>query len=206
MTDTFAKSLLYLDSEFISRLYEQEFNVTAPTQITRTDSVQASASIAFFSGGGNSSESRTYSVSPTAMLKELTSTLDALPSFEELRFALDQPSAICWVEGSFGTTTLEVTRNTHTIRLIGAPDPEKHKPKSEFIDKETYFSLKASSSKFALSTTDHYFTSGLAGLKGLTNLVIDRFSLPCRALLRVISANTSHGEWIAIPLLIYDRH
>lgn len=206
MKDGLSQKLIYLDAEFVSRLYEERFDVATPTKITRTDSLEASASFALFSGGGSSSESRTYSVSTIAMLSELDKSLKKFPAFEDINFAIGQPSAICWISGTLEISQLEVTRTKSTIQIFGPPNPEKNKPETTFTGKETYFGINAKNKRFALSTTDQYFSSGLAGLKGLSALVIDHLALPCNALVRVLSANTSHGHWIAVPLVIIDRH
>ncbi|HBO4529607.1 TPA: hypothetical protein L4U56_003961 [Pseudomonas aeruginosa] len=199
-----SEKLIYLDSDFISRLYESEFNYSPKTQITRTEGIQASASLALFSGGGNSSESRSYSVSSLEMLDRLGKRLKSYPEFCSLDYKMDSPSAYCWLEGILGVSKIEVTRKTHTITLIGKPDPNRPGKSSGIIGEEVFFSFKSGDSNFALSPTDQYFMSGIAAFKGLTHIVVDRLSIPSRALVRVFSANTSFGEWIATPLVIYD--
>ncbi|HBN9879501.1 TPA: hypothetical protein L3958_005480 [Pseudomonas aeruginosa] len=199
-----SEKLIYLDSDFVSRLYESEFNYSPRTQITRTEGIQASASLAFFSGGGNSSESRSYSVSSLEMLDQLHNRLMKYPEFASLDYKMDSPSTYCWLEGVLGVSKIEVTRTSQTITLIGKPDPNREAKREKFIGEEAFFSFKSGDSKFALSPTDQYFMSGIAAFKGLTHLVVDRLSLPSRALVRVFSANTSFGEWIATPLVIYD--
>ncbi|HCT5760549.1 TPA: hypothetical protein ACXK4V_005817 [Pseudomonas aeruginosa] len=199
-----SEKLIYLDSDFISRLYESEFNYSPKTQITRTEGIQASASLALFSGGGNSSESRSYSVSSLEMLDRLGKRLKSYPEFCSLDYKMDSPSAYCWLEGILGVSKIEVTRTTHTITLIGKPDPNRPGKSSGIIGEEVFFSFKSGDSNFALSPTDQYFMSGIAAFKGLTHIVVDRLSIPSRALVRVFSANTSFGEWIATPLVIYD--
>ncbi|MBB5358064.1 hypothetical protein HDE76_001270 [Rhodanobacter sp. ANJX3] len=198
-----AERLIYLDTDFVTRLYEAEFDVSPKTLITRTQAIQASASIALFSGGGSSSESKSYSLSTLEMLDQLTKRLAKYPDFEHDQ-EMDTPSKYVWVDGTLGISKVKVTRTSHTITLIGEPDPTKPRNAEEFVGEEAFFALKSGDTKFALSPTDEYFVPGVASFKGLSHLVIDRLSLPCRALLRVFSANTSFGEWIATPLVIYD--
>jgi hypothetical protein len=199
-----SEKLIYLDSEFISRLYESEFNCSPKTQITRTQGVQASASVAFFSGGGNSSETRSYGISSLEMLDKLNNRLLQYRDFADLDYKMDLPSAYCWLEGFLGISKIKVTRTKQTITLIGKPEPGKKKSREEFIGEEAFFSFNCGNAKFALSPTDQYFMSGISAFKGLTHLLVDRLSLPSRALVRVFSANTSFGEWIATPLVMYD--
>lgn len=198
------EKLIYLDSEFISNLYEAEFDCSPQTQITRSEGMQASASIAFFSGGGNSSESRTYGISSLEMLDKLKERISKYPDFSSLNYKMDSPSSYCWIKGFLGISKITVTRSTHTVTLVGRPTTPNKDLKNGPIGEEAFFSFKSGEHKFALSPTDHYFTSGIAALKGLTHLVIDRLSIPSTALVRVFSANTAFGEWIATPLVIYD--
>jgi len=198
------EKLIYLDSEFVSRLYESEFDCSPKTQITRTEGIQASASLAFFSGGGSSSESRSYGISSLEMLDKLHNRLLQYPDFATLDYKMDSPSTYCWLEGVLGISKIKVTRTKQAITLIGKPDSDKKAKSEEFIGEEAFFSFKSGNAKFALSPTDQYFMSGIAAFKGLTHLLVDRLSLPSRALVRVFSANTSFGEWIATPLVIYD--
>ena len=199
-----SEKLIYLDSEFVSRLYESEFDYSPKTQITRTEGIQASASIAFLSGGGNSSESRSYSISSLEMLDKLHNRLLKYPDFATLDYKMDSPSTYCWIEGALGISKIKLTRTKQTITLIGKLDPNKNGKSEELVGEEAFFSFKSGDAKFALSPTDQYFMSGIAAFKGLTHLLVDRLSLPSRALVRVFSANTSFGEWIATPLVIYD--
>lgn len=199
-----SEKLIYLDSEFVSRLYESEFDYSPKTQITRTEGIQASASFAILSGGGNSSESRSYGISSLEMLDKLQNRLLKYPDFEALDYKMDLPSTYCWIEGSLGISKIKVTRTMQTITLIGKPDQNRSAKNEEFLGEEAFFSFKSSDANFALSPTDQYFMSGIAAFKGLTHLLVDKLSLPSRALVRVFSANTSFGEWIATPLVIYD--
>ena len=199
-----SEKLIYLDSEFVSRLYESEFDYSPKTQITRTEGIQASGSIAFLSGGGNSSGSRSYSISSLEMLDKLHNRLLKYPYFATLDYKMNSPTTYCWIEGTLGISKIKVTRTKQTITLIGKPDPNKSEKSEEFVGEEAFFSFKSGDAKFALSPTDQYFMSGIAAFKGLTHLLVDRLSLPSRALVRVFSANTTFGEWIATPLVIYD--
>lgn len=198
-----AERLIYLDTDFITRLYEAEFDISPKTLITRTQAMQAGVSVALFSGGGSSSESKSYSVSTLEMLDQLTKRLAKYPDLAHDQ-EMDSPSTYVWVDGALGISKVKVTRSSHTIKLIGKPDPNKPGKAEEYVGEEAFFALKSGDTKFALSPTDEYFVPGVASFKGLSHLVIDRLSLPCRALLRVFSANTLFGEWIATPLVIYD--
>ena len=131
-----SEKLIYLDSEFVSRLYESEFDYSPKTQITRTEGIQASGSIAFLSGGGNSSESRSYSISSLEMLDKLHNRLLKYPYFATLDYKMNPPTTYCWIEGTLGISKIKVTRTKQTITLIGKPDPNKSEKSEEFVGNE----------------------------------------------------------------------
>lgn len=184
-----AERLIYLDTDFVSRLYESEFNVSPQTSITRTQGLQASASLPMFSGGGSSSESKSYSVSTLGMLDQLAKRLDQYPLFDDSAYSMDSPSGHFWVDGVFGTSKVSLSRTKHTITLIGKPDSNRPRKTEEFVSEEAFFTIECGETRFALSPTDEYFVPGIAAFKGLSHLVIDRLAMPCRALLRVFSAD-----------------
>ena len=195
--------LIYLDAEFISRVYEAERNISPTTRITRTQSMQAAASLALFSGGGSSSESRAFEISTLQMLDELMGHLGKYPNFEN--FSLGDASGHFWVEGTLTASKVKLTRSTGVVTVVGAHEHKPADPTRELIGEEAFFTIKANNGKFALAPTDQYFVSGVATFKGLTHLVVDQMSLPCRSLLRVFSARTAFKQWVATPLVILDR-
>src|SRR5690606_23882508 len=122
---TLSRRLIYLDTEFVSRLYESEFNVSPQTQITQTQGLDASVSIGLFSGGGNSSESRTYAISSLGMLDELSKHLREYPEFPD-DYQMGKPSLYCWVSGVLGISKVRLTRTSYSITVSGKPDPERN--------------------------------------------------------------------------------
>ena len=196
--------LIYLDADFISRLYESEFDISPQIQVTRTQGVQASASLALFTGEGSFSESRSYGISVSQMLDQLSKRLSKYPFFSNDNYAIGQSSAYSWVDGVLSMSKVRLTRTNHAITLVGKPDPQKPTKTEELVGEEAFFSIKNEQDRFALSSTDQYFVYGMAAFKGLSHIVIDQLSIPCRALLRVFSARTSFAEWVVTPLVIYD--
>jgi hypothetical protein len=187
--------LIYLDTEFISRLYEQVHGVSPQTVITSTKGVEANMSAGFFSGGGASSESRAFSVSTIKMLEQLKSHLDTYQEFDQ-HDLIGSTSRYRWVNGNFGTSRIKLSKQRGSMSVASASD--------EVIAEEDYFMIKSASCSFALAPTEQYFVSGIASFRGLTHVVIDQLSMPCRALLRIFSGKTTFGEWIATPLVILD--
>ncbi len=197
------ENLIYLDAGFISGLYEDEKGISTKTTITRSQTLDASASVAFFSGGGSTTESRTYEISSTKMLGELQKRLNKYPKFDPNSFSFDSPSAYVWTEGVLTINKVKVTRTKSTVALAGPPGSGQS-PTTETVGEEAYFCIKKKEVKLALSPSDQFFVPGVAALKGMAHIVIKRMGLPCKALVRVYSAQTNADEWLATPLIIYD--
>lgn len=195
--------LIYLDTDFVSRLYEDEKGVSTKTTITRSQTLEASASIAFFSGGGATTESRSYEISSTQMLSEIRKRLGKYVDFEAKSFGMDSPSSYFWVDGVLSISKIKVTRTRSTITFAGSPK-NSEQPQKEIVGEEAYFCINGNDFMFALSASDQFFMPGVAAFKGMAHIAIERLGLPCRALVRVFSAQTYAKEWLATPLIIYD--
>ena len=197
------EKLIYLDTDFVSRLYEDEKGVSTKTTIIRSQTLEASASIALFSGGGSTMESRSYEISSTQMLSEIRKRLEKYEDFEAESFKKDSPSAYFWVDGVLTISKIKVTRTHSTITLAGPPKSNEQ-PSKQIVGEEAYFCIKGGDFRFALSASDQFFVPGVAAFKGMAHIAIKQLGLPCRALIRVFSAETNAKEWLATPLIIYD--
>ena len=182
-------TLIYLDREFVAGAYEA-FTGTAPvTQITKNESANAGASITLFSAGLSSNESRTFSVSTPNMLLNILPNLDGILAIENMPTGDCQPSKIGWVIGDLGIFRVNIRRNGQDL-----------------IASETYFGLRCKAGlKLALITSPDYFHSGLGALTRLSETVVNKASIPVKALVRIHSSQSSLDEWIATPHVILER-
>lgn len=196
--------LIYLDPDFVSRLYETEFKVNPETKITRTQGLHASAAIPVFSGGGSSSESRTYGVSTMEMLEKLEARMQSYPDFSDMSLPADGPSKICWLSGHLSIGVITHFRKSTTITILGRPASSTEPNNGECLGEERYFRVHAGSIEVALSPKDDYFASGVSAFRELTKIAVEQLALPCRALVRVFAASTPFGERLATPLVILD--
>jgi len=187
--------LLYLDRAFISALYETKTGAQAETKITSSDTIHASARIPIFSGGASSIESRSYSISTIGMLSELKDHLAAYPEIDAAGAASSH--GYFWADG---TLTVHVFTRSKTER-----DPATGKSARKKSSEQPYFAIDASGLTFALIPTDDYFMSGIVGLRELHDTVVGSVDIKVKALLRVISAQTSFQQFIAIPLVVYEQ-
>ena len=196
--------LLYLDREFISLKYENEKGVNPDTKITKSESIKAQARIPLFSGGASSTESKSFQISTMGMLKKLDSSIKKYPEFNASKFELGNSSQICWIEGNLTIHTVQRTRHTSTITIIGPPKKEANKKRPELLGEESYYAVEAESYKFALVPTEDYWVSGVAAFQNLIDNVIGHLDIPIKALLRIYAANTSFEQWLAVPLVITE--
>ena len=189
--------LLYLDRSFISALFEVETGEQPETKITSSDTLHASARIPLFTGGASSVESKTYSVSSIGMLAKLNGRLKSFPTFETKHASLPDPHGYYWIKG---TLTVQLITRSRSVR-----DPVSGKTEKKKISEQPYLAIDGTTAKFALIATDDYFMSGLVALRELHDTVVGSVDIQVEALVRVLSAQTSFKQWIAVPLVVYEK-
>ena len=72
-------NLIYLDSDFLSKKYEDVKNEPVMTSLVRDEGLKASLKVMFASGGAHTKEVKTFNVSVYGMYKELENELDKYP-------------------------------------------------------------------------------------------------------------------------------
>lgn len=197
--------LVYLDRDFVAGAYEAILGEAPVTQVTKNEGMNAGAKIPFFSAGVSAAESKTFSVSTLGMLVKLLPEINQLPSISKPPLPEGAASITGWIEGTLSVSKVVVRASSKVHEqlspaggLVQPYDPEKAS--------ETYFAIHAQSGvKLALITTPDYFSSGLDALTKLSETVLDKASIPVRALVRVYAATSSFKEWIAVPLVIIER-
>jgi hypothetical protein len=168
--------------------------------------MNAGAKLVVFSGGLTASESKSYSLSTRGMLLAIHEHLKSFPSLESPPIEIGQKSRIGWISGelSIAKVVLKGIEQPKSPRTS-----EKKSPTETRVEKdaETMFNISdGRQTKLALITSSDYFFSGFAGLIRISDLVLDQFIFPVKALVRVLPATGSFGEWIAIPLVIHDAN
>ena len=140
------------------------------------------------------------------MLVQLLPEFNRYPSHGSLPVGETAPSRIGWIEGELSVFKVVVRTNSKSHDQLKQPrshiqsyDPEK--------GSETYFAVRTRSGglKLALITTSDYFSSGVGSLVRLYDTVLEKISIPVRALVRVYDAKSSFNEWIGVPLVIYEH-
>jgi hypothetical protein len=201
------KSIIYLDKEFISDHYEQSKGVSPETKITKSENINAGMKAVFLSAGASATESRTFSYSTTKMLSELQSELNDYQDFDSSFHTIGSASKYVWVTGSMWTSSVKVTRKKSSMTIFGKP-PERNPEDNEekIVAEESYFSINDKcENKFALIANIEYFSTGIEPLLELRKTVVNELEFKVKALIRVLPAKSSFGEWLAIPLVVIEQ-
>ena len=200
------ESLIYLDREYISNFYEIYEGKSPDTEIVRTETIKAGVSIPLFSGGAASTESKKYTISSLQMLQRVLPKLEVFGQVEHSQIQLGKHSITGWVEGNF-TVERTVKKQSEKREFSGRPHrPNLVIPYDPVIGEQTYFGISfGNQGSLALITSPEYFVSGFDAFIKLSEVVLDRLNIPVRALVRIYSANTEFGQWLATPLYIYEN-
>lgn len=184
--------LVYLDKAFISALYEDVFNKSPETTITRTDNINASLKIPVASGGASFSESKSFSTSTYGMLRELSKKLEEFPEVEGDVKEFWDGTSYRWVTGNI------------SINVVTSTSESSSEGKSVNAE-DAFFVLESKGHKFFLACTDDYFVSGISALKNRHKTLTGPIEMPVKALLRILPAQAmTKRDWIAVPLLIKE--
>jgi len=127
----------------------------------------------------------------------LTELKDHLTTYARLDANTIHDSGYFWVNG---TLTVQVITRSRTEK-----DLTTGKSKKVVIAKQPYLAIDASGFGLALIPTDDYFMSGISALRELHDTIVGSVDIKVRALVRLIGAQTSFKQLIAIPLVIYGQ-
>lgn len=186
--------LVYLDKDFIADRYEVASGDHAATTITRVQGKKAGASLLPFSAEISAQETRSYSVSTLNMLARLWPELAELPAAHPQDYAERSHTEYGWVRGSLSTFQVRIKSSKDGTETVTA--------------QSSHFQLTELDSKrrIDLITTPDYFASGFQSLLALQMTLLNKFSLPVCAYVRLLPAKDHADNWIAVPLLIVESH
>ena len=175
--------LIYLDLEFVSRKYEEEFGADPTTMITKQEGGSAGVKAFFANAGITTQESRTYSITSRQMLHALWNHISRnYPSFEQ--FENYGGTQIAWMQGSL---TLGEWR-----------DSERRRPGYEF------YQLKHKSERTAFLTDNSYFAAGFSKIFGASSALKGNIGIPVRCLARIMWHVDDAKNYIACPFVIIE--
>ncbi len=189
------KKLVYLDRDFVSALYEIIEGHSPSTTITRNEGKKAGAQIPFFSAEISSIETRTFPISTMGMLNKVVLALDKEQTIELSSLVSGMPSIFGWITGEFSSAKSETSSFDKTNRDYQIKASQVH------------FRIRSLNAvNLSLITTPEYFSSGLDALLKMHDTILKELSIPVRAYVRIIAANTHFADWVAVPLLILETN
>jgi hypothetical protein len=201
------ESLVYLDRDFIAAAFEALKGHAPLTQITKNEGMNAGAKVPFFTAGLSATETKSFSVSTFGMLIDLLPELQNYPKHTTTPVGATEPSRIGWIHGQLSIFKVVVRESGKEHNQIKTPRTSKISHHRLEKSSETYFAIHTPDSclKIALITTPDYFSSGVGSLINLYETVLDKVSIPVKALVRVYDATSSFQEWVGVPLVVYEH-
>lgn len=199
------EELLYLDREYISNQYELITGTSPSVIICKTEGLTAAMRIPILSSGISSVESKSFELSTISMLIKISEELDKKPSYDSITHKVGKTSSYCWVNGYMTVRKVTLKRNRHTLTLIGQQN-DNNSSMEEISSEEGYFSIRDSNEcRFSLLTKNDYFNSGIDSIIDFTGTRANEILFPIRALIRVLPVKSGFGEWLSVPLLIFEH-
>lgn len=186
-----AQRLIYLDSAYISDLYEAITGTAPETVITRNQGKKAAAGIPVFSAEISAQETRSYTVSTLQMLREALPELDKDADLDLSAPPVKATSQYGWIEGE-----LSAFSNRHFV--------QKKEGEETLATEKMYHIHVDQKTKVALMTTPEYFSSGMDSFARLQGVLVKEISIPIRAYVRLTSVQAWSGQLVAIPYAILE--
>ncbi|SFG37393.1 hypothetical protein [Neptunomonas qingdaonensis] len=197
---------IYLDKEFISDLYEESTGQSPCVNITKAESANAGIKALFLRAAVSSTESKSYKISTSKMLKELQEELN---EYEKLGYKIEEKigysSKYFWVSGSMSVETTTVSSRKENVKIDSSGVSTENVGEPQIKGIESYFCIEdINGNVFPLISSSEYFTSSLLDLINLAGTVIQAVNFNVEALIRILPARTSFNGWVAIPLIIRE--
>lgn len=183
------ENIIYLDSEFLSKKYEDKNDEPVMTSLVRDEGLQAGIKIPFASGGAHTKEVKSYKVSVYGMYKGLKSSLEKYPEIRVVDKNIH--SNICWVSGR-----LFVAQHQRVKKSGGV---------EEVLEDGLSFEIELkNTNNIILVTKDEYFSSGYENILNLLSPIYLSVDSNVKCLLKIIGWNEVIKMAVGVPYIIHD--
>ena len=182
--------LVYIDSDFISSIYEETKKVSPKTQFSKTQSIKADSSIKIFSAGVQSQETKSFTLSSYEMVKNIYDELEKYHCFEPKNFKNCEGTQTVWFDGLFTMGELIYTKNAGT---------EKEEKQTHII-----YEIKGEDYKYALLAQPQSFSSNIGSLIDASPGIRRYIGIPIKALGRVLYFLEDFNFFVVTPYLIIE--
>lgn len=185
--------LVYLDTGYISDLYEVVTGTSPKTVIAKNQGKKAGASIPLFSAEVSAQETRSYTVSSLQMLASLLDALNEESAIEPTTLRPAMSSKYGWLQGELSAFAVKST-------VLDSSSGEQ-----KVLASDAYFMLHGEHGDFALITTPEYFAPGMGTFLKMQQTALKELKIPVRIYARLPAARDHMGQWVAVPLLILEQ-
>jgi hypothetical protein len=188
-TDILTK-LIYIDSDFISSIYEEVKKVSPKTQFSKTQGIKADGSIKIFSAGVQSQETKSFTLSSFEMLKDIYDELENYPQFKPKDFKNYKGTQTVWFNGEFTMGEWVGTKNEATSEAE--------------IQTHIMYEIKGKDYDYALLAQPQLFSSNIGSLIEASPAIRRYIGIPIKAFGRVLYYLEDANRFVVTPYLIIE--
>jgi hypothetical protein len=182
-------SLIYLDSDFVSSIYEAAIGESPRTRFTNTQGRKGDNTNAFFSHV-ESAEIREFEKSSHEMLVSIMDELEKYPHFDPLTFRNYEGTTVGWFVGRF-----TMGEWTHTV--IKGDTIEKSRS-------DVVYEIFAEPNNYTLLAQPHLFTANIGSLIDSSPAIRANIGIPVRTLGRVLYLVEDANRFVVSPYLVLE--
>jgi hypothetical protein len=182
------EEIVYLDSDFLSKKYEDEYAQTVMTSLVREEGLQGGIKIPFASGGAYTKEIKTYNLSVYGMYRNLRDNLEKYPTVRVFEQTTD--NKVSWISGKLLVAHHKTTKGSGSSEQV-------------LEDGFSFVIRKNETIRIILITKDEYFSSGYENLLNMLSPIYLSFETDVKCLLNMIGWNQTLAMAVAVPYVIH---
>jgi hypothetical protein len=190
ITENILSELIYLDSEFISLVFENITKESPKTYFSKTQGKKGDINDGIFSADILSNETKSFTKSAVEMLKDIYVDLEKYPNFSPDNFKNYEGTQTVWFNGEF-----TMGEWTHTVS-VG----------NEVKDKQSHIMYEIQSEKhtYALLAQPQLFTANIGSLISASPAIRRYIGIPTKTLGRVLYFLEDGNRFVTTPYLIIE--
>jgi hypothetical protein len=182
--------LIYLDSDFISLVYENITNESPQTYFSKTQGNKGDGYDDLFSSDIQSKETKSFNKSSLAMIKDIYDELKKYPQFESKDFKNYEGTQTVWFDGQFTMGEWINSKNAGT---------EKEEKQNHIM-----YEIKGKDCDYALLAQPQLFSSNIGSLIEASPAIRRYIGIPIKALGRVLYYLEDANRFVVTPYLIIE--
>lgn len=181
------EDLIYIDSEFLSKKYEDENDEPVVTSLVRDEGLHAGIKIPFASGGAHTKEVKTYKVSVYGMYKGLKGNLEKYSEIQTVDKNIH--SKVGWVSGRLFVAQHKRVRQSGGVEKV--------------LEDGLAFEIELqNTNNIILVTKDEYFASGYENILNMVSPIYLSVDSNVKCLLKIIGWNEVIKMAVGVPYII----